>query len=773
MDFAQLEAREGVRLSWNAWPCSRIEATRVVLPFGALVTPGKDLGECCPVLPYEPVVCEGCQGALNPYCAVDYYAKRWRCALCDAMNALPRNYEQISENNLPAELFPTYTSVEYAIPNKTPTAPCFVLCLDCACATEEELQDAKDSVMQLVSLLPEDAFVGLVTFGSTVRVHELIDTDGGMRRSYVFRGTKDCEQEVLRKLLGLDFNRQRAPAGMNGVAAPGTTAAAMEYVKPTRRFIQPVSECEFTLQSVLEEVTLDERTAERGKRSLRATGAAMSVATGLLAESHASQGGRVLVFTSGPCTTGPGTVVGTDMGENLRSHQDLDKNAGKHYKEACKFYNALGIRLATSSHSLDVFACSLDQVGLAEMKIAVDQTGGHMILAEQFRAETFRQSLAKMFARDQKTGTLDMRFNGTFSVFCTPQIMVCGAIGPVSALAVKSQRISENEIGLGQTTSWRMCSFSPTSTVAVYYEIVNQHSNPIPNGQPFFLQFCTRYKLSDGQVRLRVTTVARRWTESSSSPEILGGFDQEATAVLMARIATFRTENEESFDLLRWLDRTLIRVGSKFGEYQRDAPESFRMPPNLSIYPQFMFHLRRSQFLQTANNSPDETAFYRIMLSRETVMNSLVMIQPTLLSYSFNGPPQPVLLDVSAITPDTILLLDSYFLIVAHRGSTIAAWHKAGYQDQPEHEAFRALLAAPVRDAKALAADRCPTPRLVECNQGGSQARFLLAKLNPSATHNTSAAYDYGGASSGEIIFTDDISMTVFTEHLAKLAVTS
>jgi protein transport protein SEC23 len=69
-----------------------------------------------------------------------------------------------------------------------------------------------------------------------------------------------------------------------------------------------------------------------------------------------------------------------------------------------------------------------------------------------------------------------------------------------------------------------------------------------------------------------------------------------------------------------------------------------------------------------------------------------------------------------------------------------------------------------------LAADRCPTPRLVECNQGGSQARFLLAKLNPSATHNTDLGY---GQSGGEIIFTDDISMNVFVDHLAKLAVSS
>ena len=49
----------------------------------------------------------------------------------------------------------------------------------------------------------------------------------------------------------------------------------------------------------------------------------------------------------------------------------------------------------------------------------------------------------------------------------------------------------------------------------------------------------------------------------------------------------------------------------KFGEYSKDDPNSFRIGENFSLYPQFMFHLRRSQFLQVFNNSPDETTFYR------------------------------------------------------------------------------------------------------------------------------------------------------------------
>jgi len=49
------------------------------------------------------------------------------------------------------------------------------------------------------------------------------------------------------------------------------------------------------------------------------------------------------------------------------------------------------------------------------------------------------------------------------------------------------------------------------------------------------------------------------------------------------------------------------------------------------------------------------------------------------------------------------------------------------------------------------------------------QARFLLAKLNPSATYNNANEMSAGS----DIIFTDDVSLQVFIEHLQKLAVQS
>lgn len=58
---------------------------------------------------------------------------------------------------------------------------------------------------------------------------------------------------------------------------------------------------------------------------------------------------------------------------------------------------------------------------------------------------------------------------------------------------------------------------------------------------------------------------------------------------------------------------------------------------------------------------------------------------------------------------------------------------------------------------------RFPVPRYIVCDQHKSEARFLMAKLNPSVTHNSNL--DGGG---GAQVNTDDVSLRVFMEHLSK-----
>lgn len=129
-------------------------------------------------------------------------------------------------------------------------------------------------------------------------------------------------------------------------------------------------------------------------------------------------------------------------------------------------------------------------------------------------------------------------------------------------------------------------------------------------------------------------------------------------------------------------------------------------------------------------------------------------------------------------------MLDTFFHILIFHGETIASWRKEGYQDNgkindnpsatttlltpcPEEYAnFRELLERPKEDAKSLIQDRFPLPRFIVCDAGGSQARFLLSKLNPSTTHTTGS---YGGVSqTAQTIFTDDVSLQTFMDHLMK-----
>ncbi|PVU90104.1 hypothetical protein BB559_004790 [Furculomyces boomerangus] len=751
MNFEDIEDQDGVRCAWNVLPNTKADANRCVVPVSTLYTPMKERPMFPPVM-YEPVVCKApCKAVLNPYCQIDVRGKIWICPFCLQRNSFPAHYKEISTHNLPPELQPNYTTIEYTLARTAPVPPIFIFVVD-TCLSEEDLKALKDSLILSLSLLPANALVGLVTYGTMALIHELGYHE--CPKSYVFRGTKDYNPKMVQEMLGIGSTTKGNASGPAAMPQRGYGA---------ERFLLPIEQCEFTLTSILEQLQQDPWPVASGKRPLRCTGVAISIATSLMESAFPNTGGRIMLFCGGAATQGPGMIVGPELKESIRSHHDIEKETDRHYRKAVKFYEALSKRAANAGHGIDIFAGCLDQVGLSEMKKLANSTGGSIVLADSFNTAIFKQSFQKLFDKDEQDN-LKVGFNATFDVQTTKELKVCGLIGPAISLEKKGPIVSDTEIGIGNTTSWRLCTLTPRTTVGIYFEVVNQQSQALQPGSRGLIQFVTNYQHPSGQYRMRVTTIARNWAEGSS-PDIPVGFDQEAAAVLISRIAAFKAEFDDGPDVLRWLDRMLIRLCQRFGDYRRDDPGSFRLSQNFSIYPQFMYHMRRSQFLQVFNNSPDESAYYRHCLEREDTNNSLIMIQPTLTSYGFDGPPTPVLLDSISIKPDVVLLLDTFFHILIWHGETVAEWRKAGYQNQPEYENFKMLLETPQEDAQELLYDRFPVPRYIDCDQHGSQARFLLSKLNPSTTHTTG---QYGG---GEAILTDDVNMQVFMDHLKKLAV--
>ena len=104
----------------------------------------------------------------NYHSQVDVRARLWICPFCLSRNPLPPHYKDITQNAIPPELHPQNTTIEYRLSRPAPSPPIFLYVVD-TCQEEDSLAALKESLVMSLSLLPENALVGLVTFGTMVR----------------------------------------------------------------------------------------------------------------------------------------------------------------------------------------------------------------------------------------------------------------------------------------------------------------------------------------------------------------------------------------------------------------------------------------------------------------------------------------------------------------------------------------------------------------------------------------------------------------------------
>jgi len=212
---------------------------------------------------------------------------------------------------------------------------------------------------------------------------------------------------------------------------------------------------------------------------------------------------RIMLFSGGPATEGPGMVVGPELREPIRSHHDIDRDNIKYYKKALKFYEGLAKRISHNGHIVDIFAGCLDQVGLLEMRGLANNTGGHMILTDSFTSSMYKQSFVRVFNKDADDNLL-MGFNAEFEVLTTRELKITGLIGHAVSQNKKSVSVGETECGIGNTCAWKMCGIDPEASYSIYFEIANQGgSNVTSSQQQALIQFLTYYQHSAGQYHLR------------------------------------------------------------------------------------------------------------------------------------------------------------------------------------------------------------------------------------------------------------------------------
>jgi protein transport protein SEC23 len=129
---------------------------------------------------------------------------------------------------------------------------------------------------------------------------------------------------------------------MLGLLAPSLRPHQPVAGQPTRpygasaRFLLPLAHCEFQLTSTIEQLQKDPWPVANDRRPTRCTGAALSIAIGLMETSFPNAGARIMLYAGGPCTDGPGMVVGTELKEPIRSHHDIERDNAKYYRKASK-----------------------------------------------------------------------------------------------------------------------------------------------------------------------------------------------------------------------------------------------------------------------------------------------------------------------------------------------------------------------------------------------------------------------------------------------------
>ena len=752
-DIISNDELNGIKFVWNTLPRSREDATKIVVPIGFHYNPIIK-NENLALLEYEPLKCR-CGSIISPLFNYSTRSKVWECPFCKTRNTFPKAYADfISDENLPAELFKENNTVEYKLNTKQANPPIFMFLIDTA-LEEDELNQLKESIQEIISTLPQDCQIGLITYGRMCNVIELGSTDFPI--SYALNGEKSYKSFEIQELLGLLIRNTNSNN-------EGTFVNAHNRPK----FIMPVSEVSFFVNSFLDDLQPEGWSKESNQRDSNCVGLALNAAISILEAYGSNECSRIEVFMGGPGTIGEGKIVGTELKETIRNYIDFEKGNPntKYYKPACDFYEKLAQRAVMSGIIIDIFSCCLNQVGLYEMKTLSSRTGGYIIFTDSFSTMIFKDSLRKIFVLDEN-GNLKMNFKAKLNFNCTNNYKIRGALGHLFSLKKKSLLISDAIIGEGNTVEWSLGGINPSSTYTFFLDCNDQ----IKEGKSAIFQLLTTYVAGDRSLRLRVSTINRRISNSleasNTLDEIGNSFDQEAAAVLIGRVCVNKNfKGEDSKESLKWIDKTLIHLMSKFAKYTKDNPNTFKLTSKFNFFPQFMFYLRRSSFIQSFNESPDESTYYKYLLLGESVQNCTVMIQPLLFEYTAENPsPTPVYLDLNSLKNNCVLLLDTFFHVVVWHGIDVMKWREEGYQDQEGYENIKQMLEEPQDYAQNILEERLPTPRFVSCDSGSGQERLLKSTVNPSSESKN--------LHKEEGFFSDDVDLKIFMDSLKKLSVSS
>lgn len=485
--------------------------------------------------------------------------------------------------------------------------------------------------------------------------------------------------------------------------------------------------------------------------------------------------------------------------------------------------------------TFDIYTGSLDQVGVYEMKHLAQAGSGNIALADSFASQQFKLQFEKNMS---ELLTNKVRAKLAITASRGVKIMKAVGHGTELQSSYQSEKytdyhhekisdlVTKFDSSLKKrnfTNQWSLGNISEHDAIAFYFEVETASSasrlNATTGVKDVYIQFQTQYwDVETKKTILRVTTIKKETTLSvlaanqvklssghfkllntksliMKEKAFVEGFDHLAWMVLFTRLLISKIDTTigfESFEeVVNDVDSALIRMMKFFGGADVSSKSSdnpldsvdliYSINGNFKDLPSYSYNLRRNpQLARIFNSSPDETASYHHLFVAADIPTSCVMISPVLYKV-VEGELKAVLLDVTSLNEGPgYYVLDSVFnVIIYHQFSSPQAklaLHNSNnedflYGDTRNSEELKLVLELVNTE---LLAGRSVCSKIVLTQSGHSQARFLMARLNPVTDHeetkteSSSWWWMLGRKPTNDMLMTDDVSVGKYYDELLE-----
>ncbi|KAK9786487.1 hypothetical protein WJX73_005528 [Symbiochloris irregularis] len=384
---------------------------------------------------------------------------------------------------------------------------------------------------------------------------------------------------------------------------------------------------------------------------------------------------HMLVFVTGPCTEGPGSVPLNALDGKPRPRDSHAQSS------AAKCFSQMAASASDLSTAVDVLALGCLAVNAPMLSRVCDTTGGAFMIHEELTAHAGKSLAASLQRR--------VGLNGVLDIHCSPGLEVTRITGPCVAVnrgpkgALMRMRGSGWSGRLGSHAQ-EVRSICRGQTFAITLDV----TKPL-QGQYAFVQVICGWTTREGTQVQRVMTKRLRLTDSVSTH--LRAVDVPCAALLLAKGIVGRgrelraaSDGAVRASLRQALAKHIRHVAEQTGQklpgsrrwFGGGQKQTWKLPAGLQYFAEALFQLQRGPMLGASITHEDTRAFLASTFIGVPLDCGLAMLAPVL--YLWNGEGRQferVFPSDMALRPDSVAVLDcgtQLFIWLGHQTANAA-----------------------------------------------------------------------------------------------------